>query len=183
MEINNTIIILLLLALSYPAAGFAQNSHVSVDSSNAAAFNIYIDCSYCDFDYLRTEISYVNFVRDRKQADVHILVSARETASGGEEYTIEFIGKNRFERMADTLIYYSQESDTESQTRNGLKNRINLGLMRYAARTSAADKISISQAESRGEKEETKDKWNYWVFELSLDSWFNGEQTYRAINI
>src|ERR1041385_8095423 len=34
--------------------------------------NVFLDCSFfCDFDYIRTEIPFVNWVRDRTDADVH----------------------------------------------------------------------------------------------------------------
>ncbi|NIP42450.1 MAG: hypothetical protein GWO41_16435 [candidate division Zixibacteria bacterium] len=169
--------------LLFPEFAIAQDENT--EAKKSGAFNIYIDCPYCDYDYLRTEISYVNFVRDRKQADVHILVSAQETGSGGNEYTIELIGRNQFDNMTDTLIFYSQESDSEDHIRKGLKNKISLGLIRYAACTPAADDIVISHRRKVVDKEEqeVRDKWNYWVFEFSLDTWLNGEQTYRAMNI
>ena len=43
---------------------------------------VFIECSMswlCDFDYLRTELSMVDFVRDRFIADVHLQVNTQFT--------------------------------------------------------------------------------------------------------
>jgi len=51
-----------------------------------------------------------------------------------------------------------------------------MGLMRYVAKTPLASKIKISY-ESDKIDEEVVDKWNSWVFDLSLEGYFNGEKT------
>ena len=40
---------------------------------------MFLDCpnSFCDFDYYRTEITFVNWVRDRQFAQMHVLVVFR----------------------------------------------------------------------------------------------------------
>ena len=64
------------------------------------AVNVFLDCGYrCDEDYLRTEITYVNWVRDRAVADVHLLVTTQSTGGSGLEYTLAFIGQSRFARL------------------------------------------------------------------------------------
>ena len=60
---------------------------------------VYIECTrswLCDFDYLRTELGMVDFVRDRFIADLHIQVNTQFTSSGGEQNTIVFKGQNAF---------------------------------------------------------------------------------------
>jgi len=42
---------------------------------------VFLDCHDCDQDFIRGEIGYVNYVRDRGDADVHILSPARRTAA------------------------------------------------------------------------------------------------------
>ena len=43
------------------------------DSLRKYAPKVYIDCNFCDEDYIRQNITCVNYVRDRKVADVHLL--------------------------------------------------------------------------------------------------------------
>ena len=44
-----------------------------LEELKADAPRVFIDCRGCDRDYFREEITYVNYVRDRKDADIHVL--------------------------------------------------------------------------------------------------------------
>ncbi len=154
----------------------------SADTVVVTGPKVYIDCDGCDHDYFRTEITFVNFVRDRKQADIHILVSTQPTGAGGEEYSIEFIGREELEGMRDTLQYVALESDSEDDTRAGLAKTIKLGLVRYVVRSPVADDLAISYTQP-AEETEVADPWNNWVISLSGDSWINGEQSYHSLSM
>ncbi len=34
---------------------------------------VYLDCEYCNLDYIKENVQYINYVRDRKEAELHIL--------------------------------------------------------------------------------------------------------------
>ena len=53
-----------------------------------AAPKVFLDGTRIDMDYIRTEITFVNYVRDRKEADVHVLITQQRTGGGGREYTL-----------------------------------------------------------------------------------------------
>ena len=89
-----------------PRAAAGQEHAESRPSTDA--LRIFLDCGSCDFDYLRREIPFVNYVRDRKEADVHILVTTQPTGSGGTEYVFKFIGLDRFANVDDELNYKSR---------------------------------------------------------------------------
>jgi len=55
-----------------------------------AAVKVYLDCLGCDTDFIKKEITFVNYVRDRIIADIHIFVTTQMTGSGGKEYSINF---------------------------------------------------------------------------------------------
>jgi len=78
-----------------------------------AAPKVFLDCDYCDESYIRTEIPFVNYVRDRKEADVHLLMTRQATGSGGKEHTVAMIGQMRFEGMDETLQFASKPDDTD----------------------------------------------------------------------
>jgi hypothetical protein len=159
----------------------AQTPNDTTKAAISDAIKLFVDSPVAD-DYLKTEISFVDFVRDRALADVYILVSSLNTASGGKEYTITFQGRQRFEGLADTLQYISKESDTEDLLRKGLVKTMMTGLVRYVSRTSLAPQLSISLLKQ--EKQQPKvDKWKRWVFTLSANGYFNGEQGYRYRNV
>jgi len=50
----------------------------------ADSVKVFLDCVNvsCDFDFFRTEITFVDYVRDRKQADVHLLITGKGPAAG-----------------------------------------------------------------------------------------------------
>ena len=81
----------------------SQTQFDSLSTLQSKAPKVFIDCGFCDENYIRTEISFVNYVRDRLQADVHILITTQQTGSGGQEYTLTFIGQHNATGMNDTL--------------------------------------------------------------------------------
>lgn len=52
-------------------------------SPAAEATRVFLDCNtFCDFDHIRREITYVNWVRDRADADVHLIITSQNTGGG-----------------------------------------------------------------------------------------------------
>ena len=117
--------------------GIAATAQAPADTGAAArdsALRVFFDCpGYspgCDFDFMRTEIVWVNWVRNREDADVHALVTTQPTGGGGNEYTISLIGLRRFAGKADTLRYYATGTSTQDEDRRGLARTLALGLPR-----------------------------------------------------
>ena len=147
-----------------------------MDVLQQSAVKVFVDCNYCDLDFIRTEITFVNYVRDPNQADVHILISQQQTGGGGTEYTLTFIGKNAFVQNNDTLRYISNITNTEDEQRRGLATILRKGLFQYALKTPVAEFLSVSY--SRPSQQQTiEDTWNFWVFSLNLNSFLNGEKS------
>jgi hypothetical protein len=151
----------------------------TIDVLQQSAPKVFIDCSSCDLDYIKTEISYVNYVRDRKQADVHVLITSMYTGGGGTEYTLTLMGQLRFEGVSDTLKYNANKTDTPDMTRKGLVKTLKMGLVRYVIHTPLAEHFSVTYNKPTAAAA-VMDKWNYWVFTVSLSSWLNGESQYRS---
>jgi hypothetical protein len=153
-----------------------------------STISVFLDCGYrCDEDYLRTEITYVDWVRDRAVADVHLLVSSQGTGGGGDEFTLTFIGLRRFAGLTDTLKYVSQNSATQDERRKGMGAVIKSGLVRYVARTTNADRLQISMKKSdqpAGKQASTTDPWDFWVFRTSFNGFLNGSanNTFKNLN-
>src|SRR5467141_2807186 len=120
----------------------AQDTTRTVQDS---AVRVFLDCpdSFCDFDYYRTEITFVNWVRDRQFAQLHLLITSQSTGSG-REYTLTFIGLARFAGAEDTLRYLSHSTDTGDDIRKGLGRTMRLGLVRFASKTPVGTRIEVS---------------------------------------
>ena len=108
-----------------------------------AAIKVFLDCHRCDDDFIKREIPYVNYVRDRKEAQVHILVTQESTGSGGTEYQINFIGQQEYQGIEDRVIYVSTPDETSDVRRQGRTNMMALGLMQFVSKTPLASKLSI----------------------------------------
>lgn len=160
----------------------AQDKAPIPAEANDDAVNAFIDCDFCDHDFIRTEIEFVDFVRDRLQADVHILIIRQWTGSGGSEYTLTFIGQKDFKGKEDTLKFIAAESDTDDTIRREMVRIIKMGLIPYISGTPLAKKISIKYLKPE-KLQEIVDKWNNWVFSISLDGWLNGQKSYNSISL
>ena len=143
---------------------------------------VFLDCDFgCDFDYLRREVTFVNYVRDRQDAQVHVLVTRRQSGAG-REWTFSFIGLEDFAGLEITLEYNASNTDTEDEERAGYAQVIRIGLLNYVADTPLGEQIEIEyEAPDVDDLVATAqdDPWNFWVFEAELSAEFQGEQRTR----
>jgi len=143
---------------------------------------VFIDCQYeCDANYLRENIQFIEYVRDRATADVHLLVTTQETGGGGMAWTLRFIGLDYFNGQDRTLNFTSPQTATSDDRRKEFAQFFKLGLVGYAAETSVAPDLEVG-FRSAGEIAERRstpayDPWNYWVFRIGMDGNLSGERT------
>jgi hypothetical protein len=105
---------------------------------------VFLDCAKgCDSNYIRNELTVVNYVRDRADADVEVLVTLRSTGGGGVEYSVRFIGQRRFDGIEQTLVDFSPETATDDERRKNLLQTLKRGLVRYVSDTAMADRLSV----------------------------------------
>ncbi|MCI4446084.1 MAG: hypothetical protein JHC32_08675 [Candidatus Aminicenantes bacterium] len=137
---------------------------------------VFIDCHQCDMAYIRSEITFVNYVLDRSEADIYILITIQSTADGGREYTLNFIGRNNYYDIHNTLKYVSARTDSADIERKGLVRMLKVGLVPYLAKTDLGDYLKID-FEKRLPQSPVEDRWKSWVFSLGLSGSISGEQT------
>lgn len=151
-------------------------------SSNSGILKIFLKCDYCDLQFMKQELPYLNYVRDRKLAQVQIIVTTQGTAAGGVEYTLQFLGLNEFENMQDTLKFSILPNAAENIERTTMNQYVLLGLTRFIAKTPYAAEWMVNYS-GETDNQNIKDKWDFWVFNLSAYGWFNGEAYYKSKNI
>jgi hypothetical protein len=172
-----------LALLAGPAARTAspqgQADQANIDELKKTALRVFLDCDSCDTDYIKTEITFVNYVRDRLEAQVHILITTMATGGGGREYTLSFIGQNDCRDLNDVQKYFTSKTDTDDEIRKGLVKALKLGLMSYVGRTPIARRIAVdyTRPEATGP---VHDRWDSWVFSLSGEGHFSGEESYMS---
>ncbi|MEJ2247193.1 MAG: hypothetical protein P8Y80_14115 [Acidobacteriota bacterium] len=142
----------------FPSFSFAdppQTATADSETLKQDAPRVYLDCSRCDRTYILTEIEFVNFVRDQKDAQAYIMITTQSTGSGGK--------------------------DTSDEIREGLAGILKIGLATYAGRTPIAERITVSYKDADTiDTDSAQDKWDYWVFSLSGRGGFDGQKTSRS---
>jgi len=172
----------LALVVAVPRLHPQEEQTPSADEMKKSAPKVYIDGTGIDLNYIRTEITFVNYVRDRKEADVHVLITQQRTGGGGREYTLAFIGLNGYSDLKNHLKYYTNRTETDDEIRQGLVQILKLGLAPYAARTPIS-KLLFLNLSGKMKPTSVVDKWDFWVFSLSARGRMSGEEAskYEAL--
>ena len=168
----------------------AQNRVLPEDPSQSELVRVFLDCNSggCDDEFFRTEITWVNFVRDRTVASVFALVTSQRTGSGGEQFVLSVEGQGGFAGLRDSLTYTSRQGDTDDENRRALTRLLSLALVRYARTTPVWNRLQVTMragdsatpsAAARG----AKDRWNLWVYSISANTFANGDANYKSANV
>ena len=143
------------------------------------ALRVFLDCGSCDENYFRTEVTFINYVRDRTDADVHVLITTQGTGGGGTEYTLAYIGVGRFVGVDHVLKHFAAQTQTQDERRAGLVAMFRLGLIRYAADTTLASrlKITFDTPAKKPKPDATTDPWNFWIFRIGGNGSIEGQES------
>jgi hypothetical protein len=163
-----------------------QASQPEPAATRPAQLKAFLDCqSGCFADFLRAEVTFVDYVRDRSEADVHVLVTSVETGSGGSEYTLAFIGLKAFTGTDRSLRAVSGRADVEDAIRRQLANALRVGLLNYVAAGSVPPNLSVSVRQEAADRRAapTTDKWNHWVFSIRGSASAAGEESSRQTSL
>jgi len=175
-----------LLAFAFSSAD-AQQPAPADTSSPQLRLRVFLDCNFCDFDFMRTEIGFIDYVRDRQDAQVHILVTNQSTGGGGTEFTLHFIGQQQLANLSDTLKYVSATNASPDDLRHGLARLVRLGLVRYYAHLGQAGPFDVTYTAPTGvdkdAKAATKDRWNLWVYRISANGYGSGEKSDNFVSL
>jgi hypothetical protein len=162
-----------LLALSLLLPAIARAQQPAPDSARRdAALRVFLDCATfrCREDRFRQDITWVDWVREPQDAQVHIIMTGQMAGGGGFQYTFDFQGRDTLSALTDRYLYTSSATDVEEETVQGLARTLAAGLVRFAAQSGLAGGLRISAAgqERPAERpvraEEAEDPWDYWVF-------------------
>ncbi len=176
ISIAGRVVVLAFLGLvAGDAAAFEDGGSAPGDAfGRKAVVRVYPDGGF-DWDYVKDCIPYVDYVRDRMDAELYLLITNQVTGSGGYEYTIMVVGQKQFAGMNDTLVHCSGAVDSWEVERAGVVKRLKMALMRYVGRTPIGEDISISYR-AAAKPIAPADRWDSWVFTLSCSPSISGSQ-------
>lgn len=177
----------LLVALVAGSVGHATSVSAQTQGGQIRgnALRVFLDCNTfrCDSDYFRTEIGFVNWVRDRTVADVHLLITSSQTGGGGNVFTLDFIGVGDLEGDDDQLLLTTLATATEDEVLQALTGVIAAGLARYSVAIGQPTGFEITSVGPDTDElvapGQVDDPWNFWVFELRSEIELEGEETQK----
>lgn len=181
------VLLAVVLSVILPASGAAGQSLPAIQPLDRP-LRVFLDCRAggCDQEFFRTELAWVDHVRDQKDADVHVLVTGQGTGGGGTEYTVRFIGHGQWDGQEDTLRRHSEAAEPDDGRRRILLQVFALGLARFAAATPAGTTLRVAAVSAAMPGRQTTaadDPWNFWVFRTNFNLNLNGEATSSFQNL
>lgn len=146
---------------------------------------IFLDCNMCDNAFIKQNLDNVEFVRDQNFSDVHLFFVSQRTGSGGRSYEVEFIGKNDYKDLNDKMVFATDTNMSRDDVRQRILKYIKLGLVRYWIKHGSVNNVTVTVTNTKAEEtqEKTEDPWNYWVFRIGANGWFNGQESSKFSNI
>ena len=172
---------LTIILLSVFLNAFAQNQEPQ-------KLTVFVEGRGIDFNYIRNNIKFVDFVNDSKIADLHVIISRKSTGGGGTEYTLSYYG-NGFDNISDiTLSCFTFSFDTQVQTRDKLTSSLKAGILPYLNEKGNVSAVTINGISSTEENTaqkpttQTLDKWKNWVFRIGLEGGFSGEEQKKSFD-
>ena len=108
--------------------------------------SVFLDCSntWCDMNYIRTELPVVDYSRDRIESDVHVLLTSQRTGSGGRGYQVIMYGQKAFEGLRDTISFTLMRNSTDFERRELILNHLKIGLVPYLIRNGQEEIINVN---------------------------------------
>lgn len=158
----------------------------AADTADQAMF-VFLDCNApnCDFDHFRREITWINWVRDRQDADLHLLITAQRTGGGGWQYTLDYLGRRSFDGTAKSKVFVTDPDDTDAEVRDELARSIAVGLVQFVEATPIEPRLRVvyEAPELAIVEREENDPWNLWVFRIGGELSVSGESQERGYSI
>ena len=158
---------------------------LSAQEQSKEQLKIFLDCNVCDDDYLKQNLGNVQFVRDQDLSDVHLFFVTQRNGSGGRSFDVDFIGKGGFETINYQLSFSTDANMTRDDVRKRVLENLKLGLVRFwiAKGTISEVTVSVPTPENEDEMVKEKDPWNYWVFSVGANGYFNGQESNKSSNL
>ena len=152
----------------------------SLSAQTPTRLRAYIEQCQCFDDFIREEISWVDFVRQPQDADLQVIGNTTQTGAGGVERTLRFVGAGSHAGTDFTLRATTLPNEPVDVQRRALLRVVQVGLLRFAARDGLPDGIELEvTAEQQAEAADTteEDPWNLWVFEIGGNASIEAEES------
>ena len=196
---------LVLLAL-LPAAGVSQDPSEASEATQdpipaplTLVPRVFFDCRgpRCNSTYYRTEIDWVAWIREPRDAHVHVIMTSQQTGVGGREFVLDFIGNGTYQDYEVRSLYQALPTDTEREELDGVALALGLGLAQFATQAGFRDLVDLTGLARVDEvsanldalpegllsPDEVQDPWNLWVFRINANGNMDSESAQQSIRL
>jgi hypothetical protein len=149
-------------------------------TASGGRLRVFVEACQCFPEFLRSEILWVDFVRQPQDADVQILAASGQTGAGGAEVVLRFVGHGRFAGVEQELRAVTLPGEPEDVRRRDVLRAVQVGLLGFGARDGLPADLQLRVGTSAPSRPEVRsDPWNYWVFRLAGDGSVESEESNR----
>lgn len=148
-----------------PSIVFCQETKVE-------KLKVFLNGSF-DQEFIISSIDYVNFVRDRKVADLHIQVLKNSLSNGSIDIEMK-IYKDQ-EECENKIQRNLAIGSSNTEERDLILNMLTLAMLPHIQNEDILKNFSISYTPTvKIDSTPPIDKWKGWVFSSRLSGWVNG---------
>lgn len=178
MRLANKGLALFALAFLAVLPAWSQEPPAKPGGPVQTAPKVFIDWPGGDVAGLTADVPFAEFVSSLEEAQVLVLISTADS-EGREVVTLAFSGRKEFQGDDNTLTFVPGPGEGREEARMGLAGLLKIGLVRYAAKTPLSKHLSI-RFQDAVKPTAVADPWDNWVFNLSANTFLNGETQYRS---
>jgi predicted metal-binding protein len=147
---------------------------------------VFLDCGFCDQTFIRQEMTYVDYVRDREAAHVHVLMTRQNTGAGGRAHTFDLIGRGAFRGTDYSTVNTARAGATDAEVRDGILRTLQAALVPYLLQTPLGARLTVGvepiDGSETGPMEPRDDPWNQWTIEIYADGSADFEARQESFN-
>ncbi len=164
--------------------------HLNAQVNTEEKLKIFVEGDFrMDFNHMRNNTPFVNFVNDPKVSEVHVIISRQRTGGGGYHFSIQYYGL-QFPKMPELKLSCNTLSfDTDEIVREKLVKTLHVGLLPYVNEKNGLGGFSIKSAKLNGDEIAAAkdnldliDPWNKWIFRVGAYVEFSGQERKNNFN-
>ena len=146
---------------------------------------IFLDCrTYCDFTFIKSEITYVDYMLDRQSSELYILLVDQNTGSGGSEYVMTVENK-KSEADPYEIKFFTDMNAMDADIRSAIVKHTKQAILKYMVEEDMMEDISyqVTSAPVEPMQNTLIDPWNAWIFSIGVNGNMNRETQFNSLSL
>lgn len=157
--------------------------------AQSTPLKVYLECNECYHNEIKEEMTFVQYVRDRAESDVHIKTHSEWLTGDSRRVHLQLLGQGTYATLTDTFTIACESWESATQVHDKIEKHIRAGLVRFMAYSNNLDQLQIERIVADTSEKAVaaaipeEDPWDRWKVQISAWGYANGESTYDYKNI